>query len=406
MYPNLRLTPVTDHRRDPMPAEGGRPERRSEGVSRSAPTLTERGGPRLLAGDVQVAPFSVFSASAPLPHAPLLGTPVFGAPPLHEHLPALPARAREAEPEPRVQVTSRANAAFLSSQAQSATEWLSQLPHENRREERVVYLMAGLPVAIKERWKAAAQLICTELNQRKLFVSLPTEVSSACMHWAISRHDHDMLELLGVCKGAYTSLGQPLSCTHLHTAALHNNLAAARALLAFPGGYRQMMHAQDAVGATALVYACMQGHDVARFLLTLPEPEGGYRPCPRQVAAFSERQIPLHLMGVHGTRTLTELLLAVEGQAQLLARDRYQRIPLMQAAMFGRTDLLPAFLAHQHCLQEQLNAKDRAGMTALDLARDRGHEAVAQMLEAAAVPRTTASSRTTTTTWTSERGNG
>jgi len=121
-------------------------------------------------------------------------------------------------------------------------------------------------------------------------------------------------------------------------------------------------------GDSLLMLASYHGHlDAARLLL-----EHGADP-----ELFNDRsQTPLGAAAFRGDRAMVELLLAHGARVNGAGPDG--RTPLMLAAMFDRTEMVELLLAHGADLQ----ARDTAGASALDAARQMGAENTAAQLAA------------------------
>ncbi|MEI8344599.1 MAG: ankyrin repeat domain-containing protein, partial [Candidatus Omnitrophota bacterium] len=74
---------------------------------------------------------------------------------------------------------------------------------------------------------------------------------------------------------------------------------------------------------------------------------------------------------------LDDVLEAIQKGADVNERSRYGETPLMEASALGYQDITESLIARG----ADLNAVNDAGQTALDLARENGREAIAQLLE-------------------------
>ncbi|KAJ4448639.1 hypothetical protein ANN_00029 [Periplaneta americana] len=130
-----------------------------------------------------------------------------------------------------------------------------------------------------------------------------------------------------------------------------------------------LVNAVDHAGRTPLWLAAREGRqDACRALLA-----AGARP---DVKERPSGRTALHVAAFWGRPAVCELLLAAGARPNEPA-DAYQWTALHWAAWFGRAPVVQLLLQHG----AERGARDKQGRTALDLARQNRHTAVAAMLQ-------------------------
>ena len=214
--------------------------------------------------------------------------------------------------------------------------------------------------------------------------------------YAIIPGNLDMVRVL-LDRNANVDLQDFKDYTALTVAVKYDKVAIVRMLLDKGADVDLMTHR----GATALLIATRNGYDTITEMLLYKNPNINHQDCSRRTALMNAVEHDnvafvrmLLYMGANtdlrnsdGETALSSYSMSsnpVDSIKLLIAHgmhingcDKYGGTAVMRAAWYGKRDIVKLLTEMTGAV---INLKDTTGMTALDYARDKGHDDIAQLL--------------------------